>query len=179
MKDGMTKKPNITNIHFQPVHVERLFTWLAYIVMIYQSSSNYKQDIHKFIRLVHENQQYGNQEQHLLSQKNLPENVLILGISEVNLTNIWGKEQYNETPHSMKSWNITAKAFFWGSFNLQQTYAVNKLELFDIRGYHGNIDRRLKCHENHHHYLMRSSHLVTKEVMIKVTFSKSSVTPTG
>lgn len=103
MKDGMTKKPNITNIHFQPVHVERLFTWLAYIVMIYQSSSNYKQDIHKFIRLVHENQQYGNQEQHLLSQKNLPENVLILGISEVNLTNIWGKEQYNETPHSMKS----------------------------------------------------------------------------
>lgn len=48
----LLQQQNITNIHFQSVHVEGLFICLACVVIIYQSSSNCKEDIHKFIRLI-------------------------------------------------------------------------------------------------------------------------------
>lgn len=101
-----------TKIHFQPVHTKGLFFWLAYAVIIYHSSANCKQGIHKLVRLAGENQQYRNQGSIYCFKKNLPEKILILGKGEVNLINIWEREQYSKTPVSMKSWNVIAKAFF-------------------------------------------------------------------
>ena len=89
-----------------------------------------------------------------------------------------GERSVQWNPIFSEKLKCNCKSFLLGETLTYNKHAVNKPELYYIKGYHGNLDR-MKCHKKHYHYLMWSSYLVTKEIMIKIIISKSSVIPTG
>ena len=84
MKNRMTKNPKSNQNSSLACAHRRIVFWFAYIIIIYHSSTNYKQNIHKLIKLACKNQQYRNQGNIYHLRKNLPETVLILRVGEVN-----------------------------------------------------------------------------------------------
>lgn len=84
MKSGVTKNPISNQNSSLACARRRIVFWFAYIIIIYHSSTNYKQNIHKLIRLACKTQQYINQSSIYHLRKNLPEKVLILRVGEVN-----------------------------------------------------------------------------------------------